>query len=56
MVSALEFRFGGRWFEPNLCRCAVSLDLKLYSTLSIFTQGYKWVLAIIMLGGKFAMD
>ena len=25
---------------------------KLYSTLSLFTQVYKWVLAIIMLGGN----
>ena len=28
----------------------VSLDKKLYSALSLFTQVYKWVPAIIMLG------
>ena len=31
-------RSGGRWFEPGLCRHVVSLDKKLYSTLSLFTQ------------------
>ena len=51
MVSALDFRSRGRWFEPGLCRRVVSLDKKLYSTLSLFTQVYKWVPAIIMLGG-----
>ena len=51
MVSALDFRSGGRWFEPGLCRRrVVSLDRKLYSTLSLFTQVYKWIPAIIMLG------
>ena len=56
MVSALDFRFRGRWFEPGHCRRVVSLDKKLYSTLSLFTQVYKWVPAIIMLGGNLAMD
>ena len=46
MVSALDFRSGGRWFKPGLCRRVVSLDKKLYSTLSLFTQVYKWVPAI----------
>ena len=56
MVSELDFRSGGRWFEPGLCRRVVSLDKKLYSTLlSLFTQVYKWVLAIIMLGDNLAM-
>ena len=32
LVSALDFRSGGRWFEPGLCRRVVSLDKKLYST------------------------
>ena len=50
MVSALDFRSGGRWFKPGHCRRVVSLDKKLYSTLSLFTQVYKWVMAIIMLG------
>ena len=50
VVSALDFRSRDRWFEPGHCRRAVSLD-KLYSTLSLFTQVYKWVPAIIMLGG-----
>ena len=56
MVSALNFRSGGRWFEPGLCRLVVSLDKKLYSTLSLFTQVYKWVPAIKTLGGYLAMD
>ena len=56
MVSALDFRSGGRWFGPGLCRLVASLDKKLYSTLSLFTQVYKWVPAIIMLGDNLAMD
>ena len=56
MVSALDFRSGGWWFEPGHCRRVVSLDKKLYSTLSLFTKVYKWVPAIIMLGGNLAMD
>ena len=56
MVSALDFRSKGRWFEPGHCRRVVSLDKKLYSTLSLFTQVYKWVMAIVMLGGNLAMD
>ena len=51
MVSTLDFRSGGQWFEPGHSCRVVSLDKKLYSTLSLFTQVYKWVLAIIMLGG-----
>ena len=46
MVSTLV-QSGGR---------VVSLDKKLYSTLSLFTQVYKWLPAIIMLGGNLAMD
>ena len=56
MVGALDFRSRGRWFEPGHCRRVVSLDKKLYSTSSLFTQVYKWVPAIIMLGGNRAMD
>ena len=56
VVSALDSRSRGRWFEPGHCRRFVFLDKKLYSTLSLFTQVYKWVLAIIMLGGNLAMD
>ena len=41
MVSALEFWSRGRWFEPGHCNRVVSLDKKLYSTLSLFTQVYK---------------
>ena len=55
MVSALDFRSDGRWFEPGLCRRVASLDKKLYSTLSLFTQVYKSVPAIIMLGGNLAI-
>ena len=56
VVSALDFRSGDRRFEPGHCRRVVSLDKKLYSTLSHFTQVYKWVPAIIILGGNLAMD
>ena len=42
VVGALDFRSRGRWFEPGHCRRVVSLDKKLYSTLSLFTQVYKW--------------
>ena len=56
VVSNLDFRSGGWWFEPGRCSHVVSLDKKLYSTLSLFTQVYKWVPAIIMLGGDLAMD
>ena len=31
MVSVLDFRPGGRWFEPGLCRRVVSLDKKLWN-------------------------
>ena len=54
--SVLDFRSGGRWFEPSFCCRVVSLDKKLYSTLSLFTQVYKWLPAIIMLGDNLAMD
>ena len=56
MVSALDFRSGGQWFKLSLCHCVVSLVKKLYFTLSLFTQEYKWVLAIMMLGDNLAMD
>ena len=56
VVSALDFRSKGRWFESGNCRRVVSLDKKLYSTLSLFTQVYKWVPAIVMLGGNLATD
>ena len=50
MVSASDFRSGGQWFEPGHCRRVVSLDKKLYSTLSLFTQVYKRVPAIMAEG------
>ena len=56
MVSVLDFRSRGQWFDPGHCRRVVSLDKKLYSTLSLFTQVYKWVPVIIMLGGNLVMD
>ena len=55
-ISELDYRSQGRWFEPGLCRGVVSLDKKLYCTLSLFTHVYKWVPAIIMLEGNLAMD
>ena len=49
--SALDFRSGGLWFEPSLCRRVVSVDKKLYFALFFFTQVYKCVPAIMMLEG-----
>ena len=54
-ITALEFRSEGRWFESDLCRRVVSLDKKLYSTLSLFAQ-VSWVPVIKMLGSNLAMD
>ena len=56
MINVLDYRSGGRWFEPGLCRRIVCLGKKLYSTLTLFSQVYKWVPAFIMLGGNLAMD
>ena len=59
MVSTSDFRSGGLWFEPSLpglFHHVLFLDKKLYSTLRLFTQVYKWVPTIIMLGGSLAMD
>ena len=49
-VVWLVFRSEGRWFEPGARRRVVSPDKKLYCTLPLSTQVYKWVPAIIMLG------
>ena len=49
VVCASDFRCRSRWFEPGHCRRAVSLVKKLYFTLSVFTQVYKWVPAIIIM-------
>jgi len=35
----------------SLAHCVVSLDRELYSTLSLFTQVYKWVPEIYCWGG-----
>ena len=45
MVRTLDFQLEGWWFEPGLCRHrrVVSLDKKLFSTLSFSTQVNKWV-------------
>ena len=56
MVSLLDLRPGSRWFEPSPRHRVVSLDKKLQSTLCLFTQVYKWVPVIIMLGGNLVMD
>ena len=42
-------------FGSRLVVSSVSSDKKLYSTLSLFTQVYKWVPAVIMLGGNLAI-
>ena len=56
VVGASDFRSEGRWFEPSLCRRVVSFNKKLYSTLSLLTQVYKWVMVIIMLEGNLVID
>ena len=38
VVRALDFKCGGRWFEPSLCHRVVSLDKIFYPALSLFTQ------------------
>ena len=43
VVSALDFRSEGQWFDAQPCHCVVSFDKKLYPTLSLSTQMYKWV-------------
>ena len=48
MVSVLDFRSGGRWFEPGHCHRVVSLDKKLYSPFSLHP--------IIMMRGNLTMD
>ena len=50
VVCTSDFRPGGWQFEPGLYHRVISLDKKLYSTLSLFIQVYKWVLVIIMPG------
>ena len=49
VLSALDFRSEGWWFKAWSLLLVVSLDKKLYSTLSLFTQVYKWV-PVTMLG------
>ena len=46
-ISAWDFRSEGRWFEPGLYHRVDSVDKKLYSTLSLSTQVYKWVSATV---------
>ena len=43
MAWQLKPGSGGPGFKPHLARHVVSLDKQLYSTLSLFTQVYKWV-------------
>ena len=55
MVSASDFqsdgrRVGGSRPGWSLNCCVVSLDKKLCSTLSLFTQEFKWVPATYCLG------
>ena len=52
MVLSISVKVGD---STGLHRGVVSLDKKLYPTLFLFTQGYKSVLAIIMLEGNLAM-
>ena len=48
MVSALDFQSADQRVSvfEYLHYCIVSLDKKLWSTLSLFAQPYKWVLEI----------
>ena len=38
VVSALDFRSGGQWFEPGLYHHVVSLDRKLSSILGCINE------------------
>ena len=44
VVSASDLKVGGS--TPSPCHRVVFLDKKLYPTLSLSTQGYKWLPAI----------
>ena len=37
----------GRWFKPGLCRYVAALDKKHYSTISLLTQVFRWVPALV---------
>ena len=50
VVSALDFRSEGRWFNAHR---VVSLDKKLYPTLSLSTQVYKMSTGNTLLGVAF---
>ena len=56
MVSALDFQSGVQRFNLGFYCDVISIDKKLFFILSLFTQVYKWVPAIIMLGGNLAMN
>ena len=43
VVSTLDFRSKGQWFDAQSIHCVVSLDKKLDPTLSLSTPVYKWV-------------
>ena len=49
MVSALDFRSEGAWFDAQ-SHCVVSLDKKLYLILSLSTQVYEMGTGDILLG------
>ena len=50
VVSALDFRSEGRWFDAQSLQCVVSSDKKLYPRLSLSTQVYKMGTGDILLG------
>ena len=43
VVSVSDFQHESRWLEPVLYSRVVSIDKKLYTALSFFTEGYLWV-------------
>ena len=56
MLDLLQYEECRQTIYFVVTKLLVSLDKKLYSTLTLVTLVYKWVLAITVLGGNLAMD
>ena len=55
-ITEVRKNYCSVWFDLNFQLLNQSNDIYHVVTLSLFTQVYKWVPAIIMLGGNLAMD
>ena len=57
MVSALDFRSGGRWFEPSPSAVVLLPYTRNFISHCLSSpQVNEWVPVIIMLEGNLAMD